>query len=47
MGRGGEKKEIKKKRNKEKTEKMRSSHPRKTRAQDDGLMNSFDDIFRI
>lgn len=27
--------------------KMRSSRPHKGRAQDDGLKNSFDDIFRI
>jgi len=26
---------------------MRSSRPQKARAQDDGLKNSFDDIFRI
>jgi hypothetical protein len=30
-----------------KEEKMRSSRPHKGRAQDDGLKNSFDDIFRI
>jgi len=32
---------------KKKINNMRSSRPRNTRAQDDGLKNSFDGIFRI